>query len=154
MRFIELNQTHRGIVLATQWLDDMLQRGQAGDDSVIAMKDWRRLAQHEVTAERVLVEISAIWLYALRNQLELPIVDEPPGRLTLTLAHAVTKLAPLDNGAERRVVSYGTVEALGTHLRTALYPLLNNIADSIHARDLTRPECVRALKQPFPTEPE
>jgi hypothetical protein len=150
--FIQINRSHPGIKLATEWLDTCLKRASARDDTQFASRELLRLWEHGVTAEAVLAECAAVWLWWERSGRR---ASDPC--LTYAVAHAVLRLAPRRQSrtASGRVTypgaSYGAIETLGKALRGSLYPLLGGITDHLLTRkDLTRPKQVAALKAPFP----
>lgn len=133
--FVEKYQEHPSITVTMKWLKGWLEDAQKGK-AMQAAREIYRLADYGVTANDILIETAAIWLYATRFPNRLP-DDE---RLTYALGIGMLSLAPLyntyqyTNGVEKKRskrVPGKARKLIGRQLRSELSILYMRIAERI-----------------------
>ena len=129
--FLTANAAHKGIQLATQWLDAVLDDAAESAKQPAAVgnvtRALRHLASMGVTGEELLVRCVAATLYLI----ELPEPDQELVPFTRNLGHHCLRAAPgLATGAKQR--KYGS--DLGSYFYSSLKTLLVHII--AHKRQL------------------
>jgi hypothetical protein len=150
-QFFNDNQTHRGITIATTYLDEKLAKASQGRAMQCGLM-FQRLASAEVTGLQILKECAAIWLYSQRHPQKL----QDDLRLTYALGLCFVKLAPLErrtcwtSNKEYSVrVPSSKVKAVGKLLRTELGLLFHMIAINILKQDAQANLMKEAILEPF-----
>jgi hypothetical protein len=145
------NPSHRGVALATRFLNDWLHnRGRFSTDSPAAI-ERARLRRGGVQPLDVITTAAAMYLFALRNPAMLP-DDE---RLTFALARAVLRLAPHVRRTSRGgLTTYQRPGALalreiGGVLRGELGVLFHNVAGAVQNKDERARDFQQTLAAPF-----
>lgn len=151
----EANAEHAGLRTATGWVAEWMQQSTFGDKAQPGYQHMRRLSDHGVTPLDVLIECSAVWLYAMRNPRTLP--DD--ARLTFALAVAVIGLAPLECVRGYRhptgmVPFYRRArsrvrQAIGEHLRSHLARLFVNVVRGVEQQEQQVREASASMSLPF-----
>ncbi len=115
-----------------------------------------RIAEQRVSAKAMLIEACSVWLFCRWNERTLP-SDE---RLTFALTTSVLSLMPLEKryGTRGGKPFYRWVplrkvakREIGSRIRSALGPLLLNVALGIEAEREEQQREARALHEPFTT---
>ncbi len=150
-QFFDDNQTHKGITIATTYLDEGLARASQGRSMHCGLM-FQRLALAEVTGLQILKECAAIWLYSQRHPEKL----EDDLRLTYALGLCFVKLAPLErrtcwtSNKEYSVrIPSSKVKAVGKLLRGELGLLFHMIAINILKQDAQAEALKEAMLEPF-----
>lgn len=139
------NRSHSGVSNAVRWIQTWVDAAITGQTTtsihgkIIGASELRRLADHGVTAEDILVESASFWVYMQRNKHKW--LNQESERIALSMA--VLSLAPREHrnkpkpdGTMTNTRVLFPAEArrrLGDRLRSHLLPLYSNLLSTINS---------------------
>ena len=158
--FLKRNLTHPAVAAGLMFIETWLYNDNVGMDDINAGKvdqHIARLRNAGVEPMAILVELCALYLFSRRQSWV------PDGRvLTYSMSNAVLSLATIRQyapaGTRRCTTRAGRVDGshrriVGETLRTALAPLLMNVASAVMQKAMETKEQRADIRQPFPRDP-